>query len=287
MQYISYHECKQRGTFDFPIEFHHVDYNHPRYTLPYHWHVEYEIIRILQGEFFITLNENSYKAEKGDIIFINSGTLHSAVPKNCIYQCIVFDLNMLLKPNDICNKYIQPMLDGILVVNDMIPKDIPLLHEIIWDLFYAMEEKSEGYELVVRGGLYQLFGFIIKEKLFTKTSKQTAKDHTKIVRLKKVIERMEESYTTTLTLEELSKTIGMSEKHFCRFFKEMTNRSPMDYLNYLRIEHACYQLNNSDLTITEIAYSCGFNDLSYFVKTFKKYKGETPRKYRISEILAP
>ena len=54
----------------------------------------------------------------------------------------------------------------------------------------------------------------------------------------------------------------------------------MDYLNYQRIEHACYALSTGDAAVTDVAYACGFNDLSYFIKTFRKYKGVTPGQYR-------
>ena len=77
----------------------------------------------------------------------------------------------------------------------------------------------------------------------------------------------------------MSSSVNMSPKYFCRFFQEMTHRTPVDYLNYYRIERACYQLLTTDQSITEVAYNSGFNDLSYFIKTFKKYKGTTPKKY--------
>ena len=59
----------------------------------------------------------------------------------------------------------------------------------------------------------------------------------------------------------------------------MTHRTPIDYLNYYRIEQACFKLATSNDSIAEIGMSCGFNDESYFIKTFKKYKGVTPKKY--------
>ena len=54
----------------------------------------------------------------------------------------------------------------------------------------------------------------------------------------------------------------------------------MDYLNRQRIEQACFQLAATDDSITEVAYKCGFNDLSYFIRTFRKYKGVTPGRYK-------
>ena len=54
MQIIDQNEDRPRGTYEFPFEFHHIDQSHPRYVMSYHWHVEYEIIRILTGEFTVT-----------------------------------------------------------------------------------------------------------------------------------------------------------------------------------------------------------------------------------------
>ena len=51
MKFFDFKEDKQHGRFDFPIEFYHVDQSHPRYDMPYHWHTQCEIIRILKGEF--------------------------------------------------------------------------------------------------------------------------------------------------------------------------------------------------------------------------------------------
>lgn len=68
MHDLDRNEDRLRGTYDFPFEFHHIDHNHPRYVMSYHWHVEYEIIRILDGSLTVTLDEKSFTATAGDII---------------------------------------------------------------------------------------------------------------------------------------------------------------------------------------------------------------------------
>ena len=73
MQDLDHNEDRLRGTYDFPFEFHHIDQAHPRYVMSYHWHVEYEIIRILEGSLTVTLDEKSFIATAGDIIFVHSG----------------------------------------------------------------------------------------------------------------------------------------------------------------------------------------------------------------------
>ena len=57
MHDLNHNEDRPRGTYEFPFEFHHIDHTHPRYVMSYHWHVEYEIIRILEGSLTITLDE--------------------------------------------------------------------------------------------------------------------------------------------------------------------------------------------------------------------------------------
>ena len=55
MKYINYREERNHGTIDFPIEFYHVTPNHPRYEMSYHWHIEYELIRVLKGNYLCQL----------------------------------------------------------------------------------------------------------------------------------------------------------------------------------------------------------------------------------------
>lgn len=88
MQFWDYNENRQRGTRDFPVEFHHIDSRHPRYTMPYHWHMESELLRVLEGQLTLTLDERELVVEAGDFVFINGGVLHGGFPENCIYECI-------------------------------------------------------------------------------------------------------------------------------------------------------------------------------------------------------
>ena len=87
MHHINFRETRQRGTVDFPIEFHHVSINHPQYEMPIHWHVEYEIIRVLEGELLLVLDEQELLITKGSAVFIPAGSVHEGHPQNnCIYE---------------------------------------------------------------------------------------------------------------------------------------------------------------------------------------------------------
>lgn len=94
--------------------------------------------------------------------------------------------------------------------------------------------------------------------------------------LKPVLEYIDANYASPVTLADLSRIAGMTPKYFCRYFRTAVHRTPMDYLNYYRVERACYILSTTELPVTEIAYQCGFNDSSYFVKTFNEIYGSDP-----------
>lgn len=279
MKYLDFKENKQRGTFDFPIEFYHVDKNHINYVMPYHWHIEYEIIRILEGEFTVLLDEKDLSAKAGDIIFIHDGVLHGGNPNNCVYECIVFDFNLILKDNNVCKKIISEIIDHTLIINDFFSKKNITIHDITSDLFDAINKKYSGYEFIVQGKLYELLGLIIKNNFYSYNNVNKLKQ-SQILKFKKAINLIETSYSSDITLDDLSNAAGMSTKYLCRFFNKMIKKTPIEYLNYYRIEIACHKLTTTDFSVTDIAFNCGFNDLSYFIKTFKKYKGTTPKKYK-------
>ncbi|MDO4518706.1 MAG: AraC family transcriptional regulator [Eubacteriales bacterium] len=280
MHDLAENENRMRGTYDFPFEFHHIESNHPRYVMSYHWHVEYEMIRIISGELSVTLDEKSFTAKAGDVIFIHSGILHSGIPKDCIYQCIVFDSNFFLKHISACSEYMQKVVHmDVIIYHHFTEKHLEIIQSAN-AIFDAIWHRQDGFELSVIGQFYHFFGLVFSKHYYLKNLSRTRRDYKRIGQLKQVLEFIDKNYGSQITLQELSDSVSMSPKYFCRFFHEMTHQTPMDYLNRQRIEHACSQLLTTDASITDIAYQTGFNDQSYFIRTFKKYKGITPGKYK-------
>lgn len=279
MQYINYQESRQRGTADFPLEYHHVSPSHPQYIMSLHWHVEFELIRILKGTLQLTIDEEEFLVSSGMFIFIPAGVLHAGMPDHCEYDCLVFDMNILMNKNDSCCRLIRMITEHEVEPQYIYPESDQDFHRIIWDMFDAVASRKKGYQMIALGSLYQMIGTIFSEGRYRHTSDLYSRHHRRILQLKQALEFIEASYNMPLTLDEIAHSVNMSPKYFCKFFQEMTHRTPIDYLNYYRIERACYQLLTTEQSITDVAYSSGFNDLSYFIKTFKRYKGTTPRRY--------
>ena len=285
MKYIEYKERRAQGTFNFPIAYYHQTPLSPRYYMPYHWHTHYEILRIISGSFSLTLDNHTVTYHSGDVIFITSGVLHGGEPEDCVYDCIVFDLDMLLKDNHACANTIQNIMNGRITINTLISDKCDKILPITKKLSHVLSEKKSGYEFMTQAFLYLLLGTIIEEKLY----EESELDPSTIDRLnsiKGVLSYISNNYSDVISLESLAKIAGMNPKYFCRYFRSMTGRTPIDYLNYYRIECACEMLSTKNISIKETAISCGFSDESYFVKTFRKYKGTTPKKYTKKEFKA-
>ena len=280
MQYFELNEKKKHGTDLFPFEYYFIEKDHPRYQMNYHWHTEYELIRVLDGTLTMTLNEKSFDACAGELVFVHGGVLHAGIPTDCVYECLVFDLDIFLRIAP-CAPYIQRVLDrSALVYHHFLSTHRETLR-IAGELFLEIKEKKPGYEMAVIGHVYQFFAHIFSAHLYLDTQPHTsARDLRKTVQLRKVIDYIDRNMNTPVTLHQLADAASMSPKYFCRFFYQMTHHTPIEYVNMQRIEYACYALSTTDDPITSIALSCGFNDLSYFIRTFKRYKGITPGQYR-------
>ncbi len=278
---MSYNELKQHGTVDFPIELYCIDKSHPKYEMASHWHSQIEIIKIIDGELNIRLNNQEYTARKNDIIFVNSETVHCAEPENCIYSCLVFHMEFLSISDNSCKFFIESLLNREYVINEFNKAADTPFHRSVDKIFDAMTHKSPGYKFTVIGALYQMLGTIIDCGLYTSAENLPYITGDKNVpKLKKVLTYIRKNYDMQISLDDMAASAGMSPKYFCYFFRDMTKKTPVEYLNSYRIEKAARKLLNTDMSVTDIAFSCGFNDLSYFIKTFKSLKGITPARFR-------
>jgi AraC-like DNA-binding protein len=99
-------------------------------------------------------------------------------------------------------------------------------------------------------------------------------------RMHNVYEYLMKNFKKEISLKEISSLAAMNPNAFCRFFKSRTQKSLMQFVNEIRIGHACGLLANPDETISQVAYKSGFNNVSNFNHFFKLIKKTSPRQYR-------
>lgn len=99
-------------------------------------------------------------------------------------------------------------------------------------------------------------------------------------RMNNVYEFLMKNFKNEISLGEVAGVAAMNPNAFCRFFKSRTQKSLTQFINEIRIGHACKLLTNKNESITQIAYGCGFNNVSNFNRFFKIVKKTSPREYR-------
>lgn len=283
MKYIDYKEPKEHMSSQFPITYYRQSPLSPRYHMQLHWHTHYELIRILSGAFHLTLDNQLRILNPGDCVLITGGMIHGGIPYDCVYECILFDFQLLFGQNHACAKTLHDMMTHRITVFPFLSDHSPEVLPIIKNISHALSQKKDGYEFITQGHLCLLMGLILEANLYEKNTDSNISAH-RLTSIKNVLSYIANNYFKPISLDALAKVAGMNPKYFCRYFKNVTERTPIDYLNYYRIECACELLSTKDISIREAAISCGFNDESYFIKTFHKYKGTTPKQFLKTEF---
>ena len=278
MWYLASHEHAVRDTFDFPIELYYVDQNHPRYEMPFHWHMEHELILILEGSLDLSVEGETFRLEKEDCMLVGDGSVHGGVPENCVYECLVFDLERFLAGTTACGQRLLRLMEGGARLEGKFPAGTPPA-ELVSRLFQAMETESPGYEFTTMGLLWQLWGELVTHRLYS-PGPDHPRDARRTTAVKNVLRRIREDFGKPLTLEQLAAEAALEPKYFCRVFRQITGRTPISYLNYYRVECAAELLCSTGRSVTEIALECGFQDAGYFSRVFRRLKGEQPHHYR-------
>ena len=277
MRYLEYKEKRTHRTQGFPFAYYHVTPIHPRYNMVYHWHPEYELIRILNGSMQMRLDGSTVLIQSGDMMLANDGVLHGGTPQDCVYECIVFDMQTIFPPT-LCDEDMLCILQHKKTIKSLLTSDTEACAHL-HSMFEAMASRTKGYHHQVLGALHGFLGEVIRRELYEPFTLGTSKGRKQMVRLKNALEMIHSNYHENLSLATIAESAEMDQKYFCRYFRSITGKTPMDYLNYYRIECACEQITLSDKNITGIAMDCGFNDSSYFVKVFRRYKNMTPSQY--------
>ncbi|WP_222983539.1 AraC family transcriptional regulator [Flagellimonas meishanensis] len=100
-----------------------------------------------------------------------------------------------------------------------------------------------------------------------------------ILRLEEIFEYVNKNHDSKISVEEISSSLGLTPNSFSRFFRKITGRRFLDFVNEFRTSKAVEFFNSGPSGISEVMYQCGFNDPSYFSKQFKKYQGTSPSEY--------
>ena len=278
MHYLNYEEKRGHGTEAFPLEFHSVDEQHPRYSMPFHWHNETEFLYVLKGEFKLFVSNQEYIVHAGELCYIPGGAMHGGEGTDCVYECIDFDAMKFMQQPQVVRQYLSVLDSKSYQIQTHFTWQQPGILKCAARLFSAAREQGDGWEILVLAGMYDFFGTVVQKDYRIPMEKEKS-ERTNIIQINAAIEYITYHYKEPILLEDLARVATLSPQYFCKYFHVVTGKTPVAYLNYYRVERACFLLEQKKHTVTEVAMECGFNDVSYFIRCFKKHKGVTPYQY--------
>lgn len=253
--------------------------------VPLHWHEEFEINYIREGEANCLIGQTAYPVKKGTLIFLLPQTLHAiscAKGSHCHYDTLVFSAALLgaeaIHPDT--TQLLHPLLHGtfrsIAPINASSP-DGSLLCALSQNLFASVKEPDSYAILHTRSILQEILYLLYKNSYLQiqVPTKTVLSDQ-----LKQILQYIQQNYSSPLSISHLAQTFHLSESYFMSMFQKQVGCGATEYLIQVRLRHACKQLRETDTTIATVAYGCGFSNLSNFNRLFKRSTGVTPREYR-------
>lgn len=259
---------------------------HTMASVPAHWHDEFEFILVKRGSFTLHVDDESVEIFPGDIALVMPLSIHSLMGIKGDFAFTSFTIHpKLLCPDysDVSfSTHIMPLLshDHTLRTRiDACTEGYEPLRHLLTELERAFDRRDDGFEFTVKGLIFLFFGVLDKCGMIVKNKvSHAAVKNQKIIH--DAIEYIAENYSRQITIDEIAEYCHYSRSYLMSVFKKYVGYSVITYINRYRLDKAASLLLSTNEPIIEIAMRCGFNNISFFGREFKKSFGFSPVKYR-------
>jgi len=259
----------------------------PHFTYPWHFHPEYEILYVIKGFGRSFVADNIEEFRSGDLALLGSNLPHFWKSDESFH---VEENNKKVKyivvqfSNEFFKEAISEYPEFYLI-KELLERSARGLR---FSKSFSEKAKRKLFKLVRSTGfertliLLELLQFLAKTEdyqLLAGELYQAEKHNFTSDRMTKVMHYLNATYLKKVELEKVADVANLHPAAFCRFFKEKSGKSLSEFVNDMRISYACRLIIEDKMTVSQICYESGFNNLSNFNRTFKKQTGFTPTNY--------
>lgn len=260
-----YYEVHKHPEPEFPLIFRDIKSKRNENVSGIHWHEALELLQVKRGEIQVLSDASRIYAREGDTVVINSNAVHivNTLSEETQYYCLIIDCgfinNGLFDPEDtvFCSK-----------IDD--EKIVSIYDGIVCEI----EDKLQYYQENVKALISQMCVELWR-KHRAEGDVENVQGSNKISAVKKVIKFLTSNCKDKISVDEVCEYAGYSKYHFSRIFKEYTGMSIIEFLNFERCSRA-ERMMAEGMSVSASAIACGFENMSYFTRTFKKYRGCMP-----------
>ena len=254
-------------------------------SFPSHWHHELEIQLIISGRAKYSVNGAIYTVEQGSAIYIAPEAVHmmqGEVPGTVGYNIVLLPQFLIRLLQDIhCDKYALPLTerrpDALVIAPDR--KESHGILEAMRKMYY-MERSYPAYDIFLLEHILEIWRNLLS--LFPASRQGSTDEGQKLrdQRMKALLSYIWEHYTQPITIQDIAASANISKSECFRCFAELSQTTPIEYINQFRLLQAAQALTSTNKSISDICYMTGFNNTSYFTKKFREQYGMTPKAYR-------
>lgn len=250
--------------------------------VPWHWHEEVEFSLVRRGALQVTVAGRRQVLETGDGMFLNTNVLHAMSPADPDVET-VWDSHMLHPvllsghyKSVFDTKYLSPVLKNKRCDLLVFRPDSDARRTLLKLLAEAAAVQDRPHSEFRTRNIFSDIWLLLMREAETRNAPPPVSQE----RIQLMLAYIQQHFREKLTLEQIAAAAAVSERECLRCFHDMLNTSPFGYLMDYRVRRAANLLQETDRTVTDIAYACGFFGTSYFGKVFKKSMNCTPGQYR-------
>jgi len=252
----------------------------------WHIHPEYEIVYISNGKGKRHIGDHISFYEDGDLIFLGPNLPHYGFTEDLVENHV--EIVVQMREDFLGNDFLSyPEMENIQFLFQLAHRGISFKNEIKHEVGRQLKE------MLNMSPFERLLGLLrVLEMMATTTAFQIL-NATKVGfevnprdvnRLAAVFRHVESNFKEEISLNQAADLINMTLPAFCRYFKKTTNKTFTQFLNNYRISYACKLLSNEEISISEVSFESGFNNLSHFNKQFRKIVNCSPKEYRNNQL---
>ena len=280
--YFELKENKPHGTKDDPFSTYHIENAGRSFQIPVHWHDEFEIIYVRSGFLAVSISGESYIGKTGDAFVVSPGNLHlmGSQTGTVDYYTFLFPLKYIsFRTDDMLDeKLLEPLNSGHLMICPRVKDTAKELCEQLIEIYEAKKDESVSKITTQIRTKIILLQFILEmwKKGFVIENDTSGRNTVE----KEMVSYIQQNFTGKISLREFGEQFHLSEKYISRYFKEHFHITLSQYVTYLRLEHAKQLLQDTDIPVTDVAMQSGYQNVSYFIRSFQKAYAVSPLKYR-------
>ena len=245
-----------------------------------HYHSEIELVCVHSGKLICHIEDLTFTLLPYDTLLINKNIVHSIecfdFETKFSYIQIETDRHFVATKN-FYSDFLHKFIDKTSPKHFFVDNKKSELYDIFNNTIYEFNSSEDFSSLYLQSYILQLIAFMYRHKLVNEFDSSFLAE---LERIKPAIHFMESHFKDKVYIDEIAAIINLNKFQLCKYFKSLTGGTVIDYMNFIRLEHATNLILKTNKTITEIAYLCGFSSTQYFNKVFKKNFGCSPKKFK-------